>query len=311
MAQQKQDEGEIRVRTVRSTRPNGDIYVMERRTRYDPEKKYNQVLSSRVIGIIPRGSAEMIPAGHTRKSPERTPAPEPPPVPSVQTGSGGERTSLAQRTAEQLYSQIAAEKRYRPGDKLPNEMELSREFGVSRATLREAVRDLTLQGILEVRRGRGTYVAERAVTDAGFSRLERIRGQLRDLFELRSIFEPAAASLACIRASEAELEEILRCGEEAEKCIQSGEDRSAADRAFHNAIVRAAHNEYMLQLLPVIDRAVDTAIGDGGHREELARSTLHDHAMLMEFIRRRDAEGAGHAMAIHMRHAMDEMGLET
>lgn len=66
--------------------------------------------------------------------------------------------SLSQQTARRLYSLIAAEKRFAPGEKLPNELELSQEMGVSRATLREAIQALAAQGVLEVRRGRGTFV---------------------------------------------------------------------------------------------------------------------------------------------------------
>ena len=66
----------------------------------------------------------------------------------------------------------------------------------------------------------------------------------------------------------------------------------------------------MVRLLPVIDQAVETAVASGARREELAQATLRDHALLMEFFEKRDAEGARHAMAIHMRHAMDEMGLK-
>ena len=218
--------------------------------------------------------------------------------------------SLVQRTADRLYSQITAEGRVGPGDKLPNEVELSRQLGVSRATLREAIRTLTAQGVLEVRRGKGTFVASRAAEDFGFSRLERVRGQLRDLFELRSIFEPQAARLACGRATPEELADILAKGEAVEVCIRAGSDRTRADRAFHAAIVRSTHNEFMVRLLPVINQAVETAIGTGENREALAQVTLQDHALLMDFLRRRDEEGAEHAMAIHMRHAMDEMGLE-
>lgn len=222
------------------------------------------------------------------------------------------KPNLSQQTARRLYTLIAAEKRFAPEEKLPNELELSRELGVSRATLREAIQSLTAQGVLEVRRGRGTFVAQRVeeIDDFGFSALEQVRGQLRDLFELRSIFEPQAAALACRRASPEELADILRRGREVETCIRAGADRTQADRAFHAAIIRAAHNEFMVRLLPVIDQAVETAISSGARREELAQATLRDHALLLEFFQKRDAEGARHAMAIHMRHAMDEMGLE-
>ena len=221
------------------------------------------------------------------------------------------RENLSQQTAQRLYARIVAEKRLRPGDKLPNEVELSAQLGVSRATLREAIRTLTAQGVLEVRRGKGTFVsaAVEEMDDFGFSSLERVRGQLRDLFELRSIFEPRAAALACQRATEEELANILARGEEVERCIRAGEDRTQADRAFHAAIVRGAHNEFLVRLLPLIDQAVSAALTAGEHQERLAEDTCRDHALLMEFFRKRDGEGAGYAMAIHMRHSMDVMGL--
>lgn len=222
-----------------------------------------------------------------------------------------ERRSLAQQTAQRLYNLIAAEKKLAPGQKLPNELELSQEMGVSRATLREAIRALTTQGVLEVRRGKGTFVSPRAgeLEDFGFDALERVRGQLRDLFELRSIVEPQAARLACQRATEAELQEILTRGRQVDACIRAGENRTRADREFHAAIVRATHNEFMMRLLPVINQAVASAVRAGEHREQLARDTLRDHALLLEFFQKRDGEGAEHAMAIHMRRSMDVMGL--
>ena len=65
-----------------------------------------------------------------------------------------------------------------------------------------------------------------------------------------------------------------------------------------------------MRLLPLIDQAVASALTAGEHQEQLAEDTRRDHALLMEFFRKRDGEGAGYAMAIHMRHSMDVMGLE-
>ena len=191
--------------------------------------------------------------------------------------------NLSQQAGKTLYSWIAVEKRFRPGEKLPNEVELSAQLGVSRATLREALRALLVQGVVEVRRGRGTFVTQKAaqVEDFGFDDLARVRGQLRDLFELRTIFEPRAARLACRRATERELEDILTQGAAVADCIRRGADRTQADRAFHAAIVRAAHNEFMMRLLPMIDRAVETAISAGEHKEALAQITLHEGGHLV------------------------------
>ena len=222
-----------------------------------------------------------------------------------------EKQSRSHQTTQRLYNMIVVEKELTAGEKLPNEVELSQQLGVSRATLREAIRALTTQGVLEVRRGRGTFVSEQVdrVEDFGFSTLEQVRGQLRDLFELRSIFEPQAARLACRRGSDEELADILAKGEAVDRCIRQGQDRTQADRDFHAAIVRAAHNEFMMRLLPMIDRAVSTAVESGEHKEQLAQDTQRDHALLLEFFRKRDEVGCEHAMAIHMRHSMDVMGL--
>ena len=223
-----------------------------------------------------------------------------------------EKQNLTQQTTQRLYNMIVVEKELTAGEKLPNEVELSQQLGVSRATLREAIRALTTQGVLEVRRGRGTFVSQQVdrVEDFGFSTLEQVRGQLRDLFELRSIFEPQAARLACRRGSDEELADILAKGEAVDRCIRQGRDRTQADRDFHAAIVRAAHNEFMMRLLPIIDRAVSTAVEAGEPKEQLAQDTQRDHALLLEFFRKRDETGCEHAMAIHMRHSMDVMGLE-
>ena len=207
-----------------------------------------------------------------------------------------EKKSLSQQTADRLYIMIVVERRLSPGEKLPSELDLSRELGVSRTTLPESIHVLASQKILEVRRG--------------FSSLDQVRGELRDLFELRTIFEPSAARLACQRATPEEMEEILACGEAVDQCIRQNQDRTAADREFHAAIVGAPHNSFMMRLLPMINQAVAAAIVSGQHKDQLAEDTRRDHALLMDFFRKRDADGAAHAMAIHMHHSIDVMGLE-
>ena len=221
-----------------------------------------------------------------------------------------EKKSLSQQTADRLYNMIVAERRMEPGEKLPNEVELARELGVSRTTLREALHALTSRNILEVRRGRGTFVSPQIahINDYGFSDLEQLRGQLRDLFELREIFEPRAARLACLRATPEEMAEILSRGQAVDQCIRAGRDRTQADREFHAAIVRATHNEFMMRLLPMINQAVEAAVVSGEHKDQLAEDTRRDHALIMDFFRKRDAAGAEHAMAIHMHHSIDVMG---
>ena len=98
-------------------------------------------------------------------------------------------TKLTDQTADRIFQMIISDPHLGPGQKLPNEAELCALFGVSRTTLREAVRSLAAQGYVQVRRGLGTFVTERTSIrqDIGLSQLESVRMRLQDLFEIRKI----------------------------------------------------------------------------------------------------------------------------
>ena len=94
------------------------------------------------------------------------------------------KSSLPERIADALYEQIVTTKKYLPGEKLPSENDLSLEFGVSRATLREAIRLLVAQNVLAVEHGRGTFVAKEVnqyYRDIYFGELGRISMKLIDI----------------------------------------------------------------------------------------------------------------------------------
>ena len=102
----------------------------------------------------------------------------------------GKRVKLSERTADRLYEMIVEEKRYEPGSKLPNENELSDALRVSRTTLREAISFLVAQGVLEIRRGKGTFVADSLPAGTmDLTALAGVRSRVRakDLFEMRLI----------------------------------------------------------------------------------------------------------------------------
>ena len=102
---------------------------------------------------------------------------------------------LSDSAAEEILAMITVEKRFLPGDKLPNENELSQEMEISRTTLREAVRALVANGILEIQRGRGTFVKQDIDTDDVklLTPLKDVKVNVRELYEMRLIFEPEAA----------------------------------------------------------------------------------------------------------------------
>src|SRR5690625_3700080 len=169
-----------------------------------------------------------------------------------------QRIRLSDSIAEDIVAMISIEKRFVPGDKLPNENELSRELNISRTTLREAIRILVTNGILEIKRGRGTFVKEHMDVRhnmQSFHELTNARMDAKDLYEIRLIFEPEAAYYATIRASNAELDRILDYGKQIEAKIKENKDRTDVEQKFHKEIAKATQNEFIDKLMPVIFKA--------------------------------------------------------
>ncbi|MCI9457087.1 MAG: FadR family transcriptional regulator [Oscillospiraceae bacterium] len=222
---------------------------------------------------------------------------------------------LSDSVADEILNMITIEKRFRPGDKLPNENELSTTLQISRTTLREAIRILATNGILEIQRGRGTFVAARldVADNVMLEPLTAARDKMtaKDLYEMRLIFEPEAAYLAALRATERERRRIADLGRQVEEKLVRGENRANEEQAFHKSIAKATHNEFMRQLMPVIYKAIDKGILLSENNDRVAQDTLTDHRMIVNFLEAGNAEGARCAMKIHILHAMQNLGLDT
>lgn len=218
---------------------------------------------------------------------------------------------LSDSVADDILTMISIEKRFGPGEKLPNENELSEELHISRTTLREAIRILATNGILEIRRGKGTYVkSDVSIKSNGeLEALSAIKANMKDLYEIRLIFEPEAAYYATMRASEEEIKRILTLGKRIEEEIANNENRTEEERAFHKAIAKATHNEFINKLMPVIYQAIDKGVILSKEKERAVAATLHDHKMIMDFMEAGNAEGARNAMRIHILHAIKELEL--
>ena len=218
---------------------------------------------------------------------------------------------LSQSIADTLLSMITIEKRFSAGDKLPNENELSEELNVSRTTLREAIRILVAYNVLEIQRGKGTFVTQTAFEQQpNLGQLSDIKVNAKDLYEMRLIFEPEAAYLAAIRGTDAEIKRILDFGEKIEQEIKSGQDRTDNEHSFHKAIAQATHNEFMNQLMPILYQAIAKGVTLSVMSQKAVIDTVNDHRMIMDFLEQRNAEGAKNAMKIHIMHAIRELGIE-
>lgn len=218
---------------------------------------------------------------------------------------------LSQSVADNILSMITIEKRFSVGDKLPNELDLSEELNVSRTTLREAIRILVALDILEIQRGKGTYVKENAFKkQQDLEQLSNIKVNAKDLYEMRLIFEPEAAYYAALRATDSEIKRIIEFGKKVEKEISNHQDRTDDEHSFHKAIAQATHNEFMNKLMPILYQAISKGVYLFLQSDKAIEDTINDHRMIMEFLEQRNAEGAKNAMKIHIMHAMKELGLD-
>ncbi len=210
---------------------------------------------------------------------------------------------LADSTAQRIIKMIEEENRFSIGDKLPNENDFAGELGVSRSTLREAIKVLTTNGMVEIKRGKGTFVTSTTIINS--SDLNDIASGLEDLFEMRLMFEPECAYLAAERATDGEIETICYYGEEIEKKILSGEDRTFEEQKFHESIANATHNSFVKQFMPIIFNAIKKGVVVLTQDQDVSEDNLKDDRLIMEFIKKRNPEGARTAMKLHIIHAIE------
>ncbi len=214
------------------------------------------------------------------------------------------RTNLTQEIVQRLVNLIAQEG-LRSGDKLPSERELMTRFSIGRSSLREALKILSAIGLVEVSVGEGMFVGRgdlsliaRPLT-LGLMMGESSRNEL---IETRRVLEVALAGFAAERAS---APEIAIIGQRL-KTMQSNQAKperySQADLEFHLAIAQSAHNQVLFNLLHTLRHILGALITttvmdyDANHMPQ----SYKVHVPIYDAIRRRDAQAAGHAMAVHL-----------
>ena len=218
---------------------------------------------------------------------------------------------LSEAAASKLLDLINVQKKYIPGDQLPNEVTLAEELGVSRTTARTAVQYLVGQGILEIRRGRGTFVAEpdNKKKKFNFDELNTSHLQLRDLYELRLALEPQMAYYAAIRATDEELDRIMRMGKQVQDGYEEHDKDGSLNNQFNDAVVQATHNEFNIELMSLLNEALVRVLVETPNVDIMYIRTDMDHQLIMDFLCARDPDGAKLAMELHLKHAMKCYGL--
>lgn len=207
--------------------------------------------------------------------------------------------------ADQVIAQLRAEivsGGWPVGSRIPTEPELVERLGVARNTIREAVRALAHNGLLDIRQGSGTYVV--ATSELAGVMGRRFAGaDPLHVAELRGSLEATAAALAARRRDEADLRHLDALLGRRERAWDSGHAEAfvTADAAFHLAVVATSHNDVLTALYADLGQVLrDFLRADIG--TELCPEDHLDHARLVTAIRAGDAERAAAEARDHAFH---------
>ncbi len=209
---------------------------------------------------------------------------------------------------------ILEEKLYKPGEKLPTENELSLQFKVSRPVIREAIKALVAQGVLETRRGTGTFVTDHpgfSSDPLGLADISDRTTLLKDWYETRKAVESEAIRMVVSNATIEDITELRKCVEETELAIFYGDSEFLkSDRKFHITLARLTHNNVMERLVTVLMHSfyynMTDMLNQDWVKSAMENSKFH-HNRILQSIIERDTDGAVLAIRSHMFQAMSDL----
>ena len=220
------------------------------------------------------------------------------------------RTNLSQQVADHLEEVILASSSTRVSEKLPSEMQLAKQYNVSRPVIREALKLLQERGLVVMKNGDGTYVTK-PETDTIMQAVNRIMqmGNISsdDLAQVRAMLEISSAQLAARNATEAQLLEIGAIADSMKDDSLSLKQRVEKDSAFHIAIARASGNKLLETFLQVIAPLLPDYMGKGVLLPGGIEDGVQRHNLLVEALKSRSPEKAAKAMGEHLAASRDNV----
>lgn len=207
----------------------------------------------------------------------------------------------SEKIAERLEQMIIEEVRYQPNEKIPNERTLAQMLGVSRASVREAIKILTGNGILVVRRGIGTFVAEKPgfVTDPFHMATSKNKANLLEMwYQVRLMLEPEYMRLVIENITVEELENLKQFEQNCANKIRCGESYAKEDTEFHLFLAKATHNEILERFMAGVEESVFPGVEL--EADAARKNALENHRLVVQYIELGDVYGAYNAMRMHL-----------
>ena len=191
-----------------------------------------------------------------------------------------------------------------PGDRLPPERTLAETFRVSRNSVREALRSLSEQGVVESRRGDGTYVLAQSgegLAEAFAQAFEAQRERLGEIFQFRRMIEPGIAERAARNASPEQIVrlKVLVCDQQ--RRLLAGEDDSDLDAAFHLELARASGNRVVTEALSALHDILAETRSEFLQTRQRRDQAVEAHLRIIDALEAHDAAAASQAMDAHLR----------
>jgi GntR family transcriptional regulator, transcriptional repressor for pyruvate dehydrogenase complex len=218
--------------------------------------------------------------------------------------------TLSDNIMDQLIELIAQGK-LKPGDRLPAERELSEMFGVSRTSMREAIKSLSKVGLFRIMPGKGTYIecAQDVNVNALAYPLLLLENDIGFLYEAREVVQGEMARLAAERATKEDIEEIrlaIQRAKEAEGIIE----QANVDVQFDLGVAKAAKNTILIKFLYSIQEFMRLTQMRFITSERYSNS-IQDHTRILEFIEQGLSAEAGEAMRTHIQKVKKSIQSET
>jgi len=211
--------------------------------------------------------------------------------------------SRVPETLSSLLDGMIAEGHVSPGTRLPSERELAVLLGVSRASVREAIHELTLKGLVTREQGRGTVVKETDGRGLGASLLgllEPASREVRTILDFREAIEPPIAARAAQRATPSDIRNLTAVLDEMARA-PSRADFAAMDRRFHQVVARTTHNPLLGRVVEVTAEWMASIRREVHQSARRRRASLAGHEAIVEAIARHDPDAAASATIDHIR----------
>ncbi|KJK50573.1 GntR family transcriptional regulator [Lentzea aerocolonigenes] len=214
------------------------------------------------------------------------------------------RPMVKSRLYEQVLERLRAyvtEAGLKAGDKLPAERELAASLGVSRASVKQAIVVLEVQGLVEARHGGGTYLVRDTLDVEPVEQLVERRKRLPEVLEAREALETKLAELAAERRTEDELDAIRASLDFMHEEIVDGGFGVEGDRRFHAAVTAAAHSSLLADFMKAIAGQITESRNESLRQPGRPHRSLAQHTAIYEAIAAGDPKKAAAAMRKHVR----------